>query len=350
MSELNVVGKELTMVAPAVLRSGRGMFVAAASLVAVMAVLAGCSQESKTQPQIIKREPPQTASELLDQVVEAYHQADSYQDAGRLLVRYSHDGKDVNQSSEFSLALAGPSRLRMRAYHALVVCDGETFYATIDEAPGEVLSFPAPEELSPSFVYKDPVLANALNQTAGSVPLSLYLDPDPLPALLLNAHTPQFDPPQKIGDDNCYRVRIEKREGPFVLWIDQQTLVVRRVEYPTSGYRRLIEPYIGPIADLTITAELEGARLDPSIDDATFRFEPPSDAEPVQWFEIVHARWSAHHSRFARRKNRGHQVLAKRRRLQVLQRPVRLRGNPKSLQRPGVNRVSGGQRRSGGGF
>ncbi len=277
------------MVASVALRSGRGMCVAAVSLVAAMAVLTSCSQESKTQPQIVKRELPQTASELLDQVVEAYHQADSYQDAGRLLVRYSHDGKDVNQSSEFSLALAGPSRLRMRAYHALVVCDGETFYATIDEAPGEVLSVPAPEELSPSFVYKDPVLANALNQTAGSVPLSLYLDPDPLPALLLNAHTPQFDPPQKIGDDNCYRVRIEKREGPFVLWIDQQTLVVRRVEYPTSGYRRLIEPYIGPIADLTITAELDGARLDPPIDDAAFRFEPPSDAEPVQWFEIVRA-------------------------------------------------------------
>lgn len=268
------------------LRSGGGAAIAAAISIALVALIAsGCNQETKAPLEAVVGEPPRSVSEVLQRMIDAYHQAERYQDQGRLLVRYKHHGEIVSEAREFSLALAAPNRIRMRAYDALVVCDGRTVRASIDEAPDEVLSFAAPEELSPETIYGDPVLGNALNQIVGSVPLSLFLDPEPLPGLLLNAHAPRLDPPGKIGADECYRVRIERREGAIVLWIDTRTFVLRRVEYPPAGYVRLIEPYRGPIEDMTITAELDGARLDAPIDDATFRFDVPRGAELVKQFE-----------------------------------------------------------------
>lgn len=270
------------------LRTAPGFLIAVAGSIALAALLAaGCTRGDNTNSPAEVRLPPKTAQDVLERVVEAYHQADRYQDAGRLLVEYVNNGQTVSQTREFSLALAGPNRMRMRAYDALVVCDGQNFRATIDEAPGEVLSVAAPDELSPASVYKDAVLSNALNQIAGSLPLSLFLDPEPLPALVINARAPQLDPPAKIGAENCYRVRIEKREGAFVLWIDERTFVVRRVEYPADGYRRLLEPYVGEITGMKITAELEGAALDPEIDNATFRFDVPQGAVLVKQFEVV---------------------------------------------------------------
>jgi outer membrane lipoprotein-sorting protein/peroxiredoxin len=270
------------------LRSGRQSPVAALGTIGLLLlVAAGCTQTTQATSQKEKPLPPDTAGDVLERVIEAYHQADSYQDSGRLVIRYTVDGEVVSQTSEFSLALSGPNRMRMRALDALAVCDGQTFYATIDEAPGEVLNVAAPEELSPVAVYGHPVLGTALNQVVGSVPLSLFLDPNPLVGLLYNAQSPQLDTPEKIDADTYYRVRIDRRDGPLVLWVDQETFVVRRVDYPPDGYRRLMEPQVGEITDMTITAELEGAQLNPVIDDSTFRFEMPKGARLVKRFDVV---------------------------------------------------------------
>jgi outer membrane lipoprotein-sorting protein len=260
--------------------------IAAAGLFAAL-FAAGCAQSTDARPHTENRLPPETATDVLQRVVEAYHQADRYRDDGRLVVRYRREGEPFSETSDFSLALAGPNQLRIRAYDVLAVCDGQKFLAAIDGAPDEVLSLAVPDELSLMSVFADPVLAKALNQIVGSIPLSLFLDPDPLPALLINARTPELSSPEKIGANDCYRVRIQQHEGTLVLWVDERTFVVRRIEYPVGGYLRLVEPYPGAITEMTITAELEGAELDPPIDDATFEFEVPKNAELVRQLDAV---------------------------------------------------------------
>lgn len=265
-------------------RSGQVFLLTVAGWLSLAA--AGCTQGTEAKPLIEEpRQPPKTATEvLLDRVVEAYHKADRYEDHGKLVLQYTLEGKTYQETSEFSLALAGPNRIRLRAYDALAVCDGQTFRATIDEAPGEVLSLAAPDELSLAAVYRDSVLGKALNQIVASVPLTLFLDPEPLPTFQYNARAPVFDTPEKIGADLCYRVRIKRREGAMVLWIDQKTLVVRRVQYPAAGYRQLVAP---AATGMTITAEHEDAQLDPLIDDSKFHFDLPKDAELVKQFDAV---------------------------------------------------------------
>lgn len=272
-------------------RSDRGFLTATAGLLTLAAMLtagcSGCSQTSQARPQAQVVKPPQSATEILKHVVELYHQADRYQDHGRLLVQYTCEGQVVNESYDFSFAASGPNKMRLRAYDVLVVCDGETFYATFDEAPSEVLSVPAPEELMPALVFRNQLLGTALNQVVGSIPLGLFLDPAPLQTIELNAQQPRLEPPEKIGSDMCYRVAIDRLEGALVLWIDQQSFVVRRVEYPTDGYRRLREAYPGAISKMTVTAEIEDAQLDPPIDDVVFEFNVPADAELVKDFDEV---------------------------------------------------------------
>jgi outer membrane lipoprotein-sorting protein len=268
-------------------RLGQSLLFAVAGLISLAA--AGCTRgiEAKPVAEELRRPPPKDAMELLERVVEAYHKADSYEDDGKLLLRYTSEGKTYEETSEFSLTLDGPNRMRLRAYDALVVCDGQNFRATIEEAPDEVLSYPAPDELSLGTVYRDLVLGRALNQVVGSVPLSLFLDPEPLPGFQYNARSPELDTPEKIRGDVCYRVRIKRREGAIVLWIDEKTLVVRRVEYPAEGYRRMFEHYPGQVTALTITAEHENARLNPRIDEAKFHLDMPAGAELVKQFDFV---------------------------------------------------------------
>ena len=53
---------------------------------ACLSLAAGCGAGADARPQVELREPPKTAAEVLDRAVEAYHQANSYQDDGQLIV------------------------------------------------------------------------------------------------------------------------------------------------------------------------------------------------------------------------------------------------------------------------
>jgi outer membrane lipoprotein-sorting protein len=255
---------------------------------ALLALVCGCdlgiSTPSASAPGL---PPPRTGMQVLERMVAAYHQAMSYQDQGELHVRYKRSGEIVDETSEFSLALSGANLLRMHAYQNVVVCDGRHLRAMMKSAPGEVLSLPAPEELSIASVYSDTILTKSLNQIVGSVPLSLYLDVAPMKSLTGNSKSPELEASQPIDGHDCYRVKIKRREGATVLWIDEQTFVLRRVEYPTAGYRQLMEAFHGNVTEMTITAEYHEARLEVPIDDALFRLEIPPGAELVKEFNAV---------------------------------------------------------------
>lgn len=264
-------------------------------LAALLVAASGCAERTAAKPAAAtaekpateSSEPPPAARDVLERAIEAYHEADRYQDAGRLVIRYTYEGKPVTQTKDFSLAVAAPNRICMKAYGAKVVCDGRNLRATIESSPDEIFSVAAPDELSAVSVYQDSVLAKAMNQIVGNIPVSFFLDSDPLPLLLVNSKTPRLQPPAKLGDADCYRVRIDRREGALVLWIDQQTWVMHRVEYPAEGYRRLIEPFPGAISDMTIVAEHDDARLDGPIDESTFAFQVPPGATLVKRFDDV---------------------------------------------------------------
>jgi thiol-disulfide isomerase/thioredoxin len=66
----------------------------------------------------------------------------------------------------------------------------------------------------------------------------------------------------------------------MTLWIDAESNVLRRVELPTDGLRRILEQN-AEVKSLSLTLELEGARLNGPIDPTALRFEVPADARIV---------------------------------------------------------------------
>ncbi|HVC94415.1 MAG TPA: redoxin domain-containing protein [Pirellulales bacterium] len=265
----------------------RGLSFSAIWLVLLLAATMGCTDTPAPTAGPAPKVEAESAMDLMKRMIEAYHKADSYEDSGQLRVRYRRDGELVEELYDFSVALSGENKLRVHAYDAVLVCDGRNFHATIHEAPGEVLYVPSPDELSLQLVYADRVLGQELNRIVGSVPLALYLDPEPLAQFLTDGVQPEFAAKRTIDGEACQGVRIKRTDGTFVLWIDEKTMALRRVDYPTDGYRALLAPYFHSVTGMTITADLTGARLDGPIDDVAFRFEVPKGAELVRQFDSV---------------------------------------------------------------
>jgi hypothetical protein len=264
-------------------------------LVSLLPLTAGCNDatpttvdEAQPQAKVQEQQLSKSAVELLRRMVDAFHQAKSYEDSGRLRVRFERGQEHIDETLDFSVALVRPNKLRMHLYQAVVVCDGKDLHAALNEVPDQVLCVPAPQRLTLAALHADPVLGAALAQLAGiSVPLAFLLEETPLVQVLENAETPRLVASRKIDGRPCHRVEIERPDGTLVFWIDEQTLVLRRVEFPTDEYRRMLEQSEGKVTGVSLVADFDGARFDADIDEVAFRFEPPEGAEPAKHFDVV---------------------------------------------------------------
>ncbi len=69
------------------------------------------------------------------------------------------------------------------------------------------------------------------------VQLDLLLSPTPLAALMQNDVPRSLLEPARCDDRQCHRIQIDSPDGVFVLWVDQQDHLLRRMEYPVATLR-----------------------------------------------------------------------------------------------------------------
>jgi thiol-disulfide isomerase/thioredoxin/outer membrane lipoprotein-sorting protein len=241
--------------------------------------ISGCNSETPPPE-------PRNGSELLERLVAAYHAATSYEDSGEVRFHCVIDGQPRDESYSFSVALARPNKLRMHFYDAIVVSDGHDFWASVNACPNQVLKRSAPPVLTSNDVNgTDEILTAAVTQgvAGGSIQLALLLDPEPLvPILQGSTDAPKLLAPAKIDDALCQRVEIKRDDGTLVFWIDAATSVLRRVEFPVKPYQELLsQDGKFKITELSLVADLRGARLNPKIDEKAFAFTAPPDVKLV---------------------------------------------------------------------
>ena len=236
-----------------------------------------------------------SASEVLERMVAAYHEASSYQDSAEVRLHFKKSGeKDnvVDEKWDYSIALSRPNKLRMHVYQSVVVCDGQQLHAALnlDEVRGQVLELPAPEKLTSQTIFEsDPLLGQVLTQGGAAGPpviLPLLLEEAALDPVLEGADKPTLLPPEKADGEVCYRVEAKRPDGRLVFWIDQKNFVLRRIEYPTDEFKKGVEEKEGPVSELSLTVEFTGAKLNADIETAAFKFESPKDARLVQQFLV----------------------------------------------------------------
>lgn len=228
-----------------------------------------------------------TAKEVLEAMVAVYKKASSYADQGKLRIQAVQDGQKVDQTLDYSLVLVRPNKMRLQAFEGVAVCDGREMVAFANDLPNQVAKRPAPATIDIPSVFADRILGSAISQgpTQGFcwVPVSLLLmtAPDPLKTLLHRAATPVLLEPAKIGDRECYRVQLTRPDGVAILWIDQQSLILRRLAFPVEELVRMAGPT--KLENVSIEAEFEQPSLNEPVDESAFRHEIPSGTQVGEW-------------------------------------------------------------------
>lgn len=229
--------------------------------------------------------PAPTAREALDRMVAAYRKATGYEDSGELVVNDVEDGQRVERAAPFTVAFERPHKLRMHAFDAVAVCDGEHYRAHLRGLPNQVLELPAPKEFAMENVYADPVLTRALTRmTWFSVQLTLLLEKNPLELILKDAQPPKLLEDAVVDGETCQRVEVENKTGSLVFWIDLKQSLLRRLEFasapPAPG-----ETDPPPAASWSTT--FHGARFTDHVDPNAFVYSAPEEVVRVRRFDTA---------------------------------------------------------------
>ncbi|MEJ5340953.1 MAG: redoxin domain-containing protein [Thermogutta sp.] len=227
----------------------------------------------------------QSAREILEAMVKVYQSASSYGDQGRIVIRGTYNGQPVESRVNYLTAFERPNKLRLIAGDGVIICDGKDFWGYVAFLPGQVLKVPSPEKFDLKTLFTDTILANALMQGPGQLysllppPLVLLVAEDPLKTLLYRSEKQEVIPPGTTGTFTCDRVRIHRKDGDVILWIDRDTRLLVRVDLPAEGLRQSFDG--GRFQNLAIYEEFIDPVVNKPINPEAFVFSVPSDARIV---------------------------------------------------------------------
>ena len=257
-----------------------------------MLFLTGCSQASRDNPsaQTQVNSPSPDPADRLQQMVSAYRAAKSYSDRGVVRLRYKEGGQTLEDSAPFGTMVRTPNRAVIHAYQTKVVCDGQKLYARIRDGAtsnldNQVLVRDAPADLSLSFLFADPLLQQSLTTGLGRQPIQLELlfAAQPLATLFDKDTRKRLLPEEKCEGRICDRIEAQTPEGAFTFWIDRETHVLRRLEYPVYALAPELAD-ASEIRDAELIADFRDACFDLNLDDSHFRFRIPTNAKQVNRF------------------------------------------------------------------
>ncbi|MHB0957347.1 MAG: DUF2092 domain-containing protein [Pirellulaceae bacterium] len=260
----------------------------AAALLWIAGIAGGCSQRA---PEADKPPTTVTAETLLQSTVAAYQSATAYQDQAVVRLSYRREGRVFEDEAPLAITWQRPNRVHIQAYQVRVVCDGKQLFARLqDEATGDldgqIIERPAPAKLTlEELCDQDEILSAAFRQGLIGYPpqLDLLVGTRPFAALCSAQATRRLLDTSDIEGRACQRIGIDTPDGHFVLWIDQESFVVRRVEYPYATFApdmtqdELVE-------DVQLTAEFRGATFVPNVSRDAFAFAVPPQAKRVRKF------------------------------------------------------------------
>lgn len=270
-----------------------GIAVIALASLLMIGRLVGCrSAEQKLPVAAADRGEP---AELLRRMVDTYQQASGYSDRGVLKLSLTRHGKPAApQSWPAAVQFVRPGRLKVDAYNLHLASDATAaeplLLAQVDDAESnnidnQFVVRPAPEKVTFAALSADPILFSQLIGQIQRPPvqLELLLGDKPL-ASLLSGDTPLAwldDAP--IDGSNCRRIEATLPEGKFILWIDPEELLLRRLEYPAKA---LLPDLAGDeaVSDAHLIADMQGATFEPDAEKLAFTWPIPSSAKRMRAF------------------------------------------------------------------
>ena len=244
------------------------------------------------QPPETAQQPPDAggsaeARKVMEAMVAAYKRAPTYIDGGTLRLYAKQGEKAIDDTAAFSVTLVRPDKIRIDAYQVIFVSDGKQLRARLLDLPDQVLAVDAPADLTiESILGCDRVVQGALIRGIAGPPLPmvLLLVDDVMDLLTDDVEELTLSSPEKIGKDLCHRLRVKRPGGAGVFWVDQQSHVLRRIEFPTEALKEDMASKWGKVDEISLVADFVDVRLGAKIDEKVFQFAPPPDARLVESF------------------------------------------------------------------
>jgi hypothetical protein len=135
------------------------------------------------------------------------------------------------------------------------------------------------------WLLADRLVAERLSAGLAGFPaqLDLLLSPAPFSGLLNESATVVLDHPESIEGRVCHVVRIRNGESDYRLWLDQATMLLRRIQLPNSS---LPPPMLSDrsVSDPRLTVEFAQARINSPIVWNRFAVTLGPEDRPVSYF------------------------------------------------------------------
>lgn len=269
-----------------------------APLCLAIAIATGCGSSSPATssgtPVVVKETVaslPQAspeADEVLRQLLKTYREAKSYSDNGEVVLRYRRGGELTEQKWKTAVKFERPNRLFVEAYQVTIGCDGKELRGQIEDEPtgdidGQILVRPAPKVLKLKDLAADPLLYDILSSQIRRQPiqLELLLESQGLASAFRGDVACKLLEDATVDGETCRRVEVPSPGGSFVFWVDSKTSLLRRLEYPAAALVPALAQDLN-VQDISLTAELHGAELNPTIPPAQFTLAIPAGAKKMK--------------------------------------------------------------------
>ncbi|MCH8045867.1 MAG: redoxin domain-containing protein [Planctomycetes bacterium] len=248
-------------------------------------------KETKPKDTRSTDQPELTAEDVLRKMIAAYQKAKHYSDEGVIDITITTNGDDEVHHFSFSVQFARPNQIRIHAYQIQMVSDGEKLQSWIadeetNNLDGQSLQQDIAGALTLDDLYREETAGGTLQGGFGPpLALELLLQDKPLEEMLQDKKNIELLATETIEDRKYHRVKHTDARGDLVFWIDAETFVVRRLEFPTGEILARFSADQRP-EKITVVAELVNARFGDASADETFVYEPPKDAVTVSRFVL----------------------------------------------------------------
>lgn len=226
---------------------------------------------------------------VLEQCGNAYQALDSYEDHAYVSLRYKIDGKLVEDKAPLSIAWDSRGNLGIQAYSVEAGPSDGRWHLRIknddSRVARQVLSRAVPQAVSFDWLLSDPIVSDRLSAGLAGFPpqLDLLLSDNPLHGLLDESSGIELLAPREIETQMCHRVLIRRGDTRYELWIDQASMLLRRLVLPES--------YLSPkmlednrVEHVALTIELTGVETNHKIDWQRFAVAAGADELRVSYF------------------------------------------------------------------
>lgn len=268
-------------------------YVSAIRLVSVVSLLLACGCSSSPSPDATSTS-DEAARALIEELRTKYREAGFYIDNAEYRERFAVKGNSEFFSSPphvVSVLFERPNKFRITrqvpqtdgpGLSVVTASDGTTQRAFVSDLPTQFLEYPVADELNDETIVTDPVLRDELLPVpmANLFPqLDLLLSDEQRDDALTGTSYELLDE-LPLDSGPCQRVKIATDTGDRVAWIDKQSRLLRRLEFPSGEARKLVDPDEN-FSRYELWIDFVDASTDAMAADSAFELKVPEGANTV---------------------------------------------------------------------